>query len=179
MVLVSIGEIENESIDLLITRRTETVEKHKGQYALPGGMRDPADQDLRMTALRETEEEVGIRRDRIEVLGELPAIWTPTGFLVTPIVGLLREPRGQVVIEPSEAEINLWFWCPLSRLTAPETYHQEERELIIDGKTIRAPMDVYQVDTHRIWGVTGAILRNFIERWKLSESGSSATLRNI
>lgn len=182
LLLVSAGDPEigdGDSIDLLVTRRTDRVETHKGQYALPGGMRDVGDIDLKMTALRETEEEIGIERERIETIGELPKVWTPSGFLVTPVVGLLREPRGKVVVKPNEAEIDLWFWCSLTQLENPEAYRQEEREIQMDGRNVRVPVDVFLVDTHRIWGVTGAILRNFIERWKLSDGASSANLPNI
>lgn len=95
-VLVLIGMREGVP-SILITRRTESVETHKGQMAFPGGVSDPEDQaDLMRTALRETEEEVGIPRRSVEVWGQLPPLYTVTGFWVTPIVGLLNQPVDQV-----------------------------------------------------------------------------------
>jgi 8-oxo-dGTP pyrophosphatase MutT (NUDIX family) len=173
----SIGDVD--SFEFLVTRRTDRVENHKGQYALPGGIQDPEDLDAIAAALRENEEEMGIPREGVEPIGCLPSLWTPTGFLVTPVVALLREPRGEVIIRPNEAEIDVWFWCDLLRLSAPGAYRAEEGEIVLDGKSIRAPIDVFEIDTHRIWGVTGAILKNFMERWQLSERESSASLRRI
>jgi 8-oxo-dGTP pyrophosphatase MutT (NUDIX family) len=180
--LLSLGDGRNgdaDSLEFLVTRRTDRMENHKGQYALPGGIQDPEDADAVAAALRENEEEMGIPRECVDPIGCLPSLWTPTGFLVTPVVALLRSPRDEVVIRPSEAEIDVWFWCDLLRLSAPGTYRAEEREIVLDGKAIRASIDVFEIDTHRIWGVTGAILKNFMERWQLSESESSASLRRI
>src|SRR4051812_31907036 len=86
MVLCGLRErTEDTHLEVLVTRRSEHLETHKGQYALPGGMRDADTETIAETALRETEEEVGIARARIETLGNLPPIWTPSGFQVTPV----------------------------------------------------------------------------------------------
>lgn len=149
--------------EILVTKRTETVDTHKGQYALPGGRLDPEDEldrGLVTTALRETEEEVGISPRMIEVLGELPYLWTPSGHVITPIVGLLLEPIDEVTLVPSEAEIDLVFWVSLHRLNAPGVYSEEPRMIgAVSYKT-----DVFQVDEHKIWGATGAMLKNLIQR---------------
>jgi 8-oxo-dGTP pyrophosphatase MutT (NUDIX family) len=182
LLLLSAGdstEPVDDTVEFLLTRRTEQVEKHKGQYALPGGIQDPEDADVIAAALRENEEEMGIPRETVEAIGCLPPLWTPTGFLVTPVLGMLRQPRENVRIQPNAAEIDVWLWCDLLRLNAPGIYRAEEREIEFEGKLIRAPIDVFEVDTHRIWGVTGAILKNFMERWQLSEGTSSASLRRI
>ncbi|MBC7387562.1 MAG: CoA pyrophosphatase [Cryobacterium sp.] len=161
-----------DDFEILITRRTERLETHKGQYALPGGSVDAEDgppgseMSLVTAALRETEEEVGIRSERIRPFGVLPPIWTPTGFLVTPVLGLLDTPLEKAVVIPSEEEIDLWFWCRMSRLRSQEIYSVESREISLGGETIRVPVDVFQIDAHRVWGATGAILKNFIGRWE-------------
>jgi 8-oxo-dGTP pyrophosphatase MutT (NUDIX family) len=157
---------------ILMTRRTDSVETHKGQYALPGGMSDPEDGDpalqetLIQTALRETEEEMGIAREKVSSAGILPSIWTPTGFRVTPVMGVLNEPLESIEIVPSEKEIAYWFWPEFDRLRDPGVHSLETREVEYRGKHFEVPIDVFQYDEHRIWGATGAILKNFIGRWE-------------
>jgi 8-oxo-dGTP pyrophosphatase MutT (NUDIX family) len=150
---------------VLLTRRTDTVESHKGQIAFPGGVSDPEDFEQHgpiTTALRETEEEVGIPRQKIEVIGTLPDLPTFTGFRITPVVGVSRE-RGHVnelALLPNPDEIAEVFWAELSLLQAPGTYR---RELLARGG-LRYPIDVYDVHGHRVWGATGAILKNLLDR---------------
>jgi 8-oxo-dGTP pyrophosphatase MutT (NUDIX family) len=151
-------------LEILITRRTESLETHKGQYALPGGMRDSPEEPDETTALRETEEEVGVPRDAVEVFGKLPRIWTPSGFQVTPVVGLLRTPIDAIDVRPNPAEIDFWFWCRLEQLRESGVYATESRTITHQGISRTVPVDVYQVGEHRIWGATGAMLRNFIAR---------------
>lgn len=167
-----LGGLRRESggLEVLVTRRTERLETHKGQYALPGGMRDAESESAEATALRETEEEMGILPREIEAFGSLPPIWTPTGFTVTPVVGLLRAPLETVPIVPNADEIDLWFWCRVDRLREEGVYSTEARTIKHGGASHNVSVDVYQVDEHRIWGATGAMLRNFIGR--LEKTGS-------
>jgi len=163
LLLLGFPDDRSPAPSVLVTRRTEIVETHKGQYALPGGAMDPedeADRGLITTALRETEEEVGIPRETVDVVGALPEVWTPTGFLITPVVGLLTVPIPAVVFAMSEAEIAHAFWVELATLRAPGIYREETREY--DG--VRFPTDVFLVEDHRIWGATGAMLKNLIQR---------------
>ncbi len=156
----------DHDISVLLTRRTDRVATHKGQYALPGGIQDPGDGSIEATALRETEEEMGIPCDAIEVFGSLPPLWTPTGFQITPVVGMLRVPREIIRITPSPDEIDLWFWSRLEALRLPSVYSQEIGEVRHAEKTVSIPIDVFQIDAHRVWGATGAILKNFLNRWE-------------
>jgi 8-oxo-dGTP pyrophosphatase MutT (NUDIX family) len=142
-----------------MTQRTETVETHKGQMALPGGGLDPGE-DALMAALRETEEEVGIDRGLVEVLGRLPDLTTVTGFQVTPVVGVLREEIVRVSLSPNAHEIAEAFWIPWSVLTHPDTYR---RELLRVGP-VQYPTHVYQVKHYRIWGATGSMIKNLLDR---------------
>ena len=169
-VMMLCGLRENGSFEVLITRRSNTLETHRGQYALPGGMRDAESETPERNALRETREEVGIPEDGVIAIGALPELWTPTGFTVTPVVGLLRSPIEEVEIRPSPDEIDLWFWCSVDRFRATGVYSTEPRTFVHEGKSRTVPMDVYQVDEHRIWGATGAMLRNFISRLEKVES---------
>ncbi len=171
LLLAGIRE-ENGSVEILVTRRTESLETHKGQYALPGGVRDFEGETSEATALRETSEEVGIPNDEVTAFGKLPPLWTPSGFSVTPVVGLLKRPIEAVSIHPSAAEIDLWFWCRLDRLREAGVYSTEARAITHQGASHTVSVDVYQVDQHRIWGATGAMLRNFIARLEKIESGS-------
>jgi 8-oxo-dGTP pyrophosphatase MutT (NUDIX family) len=163
LLLVGIREATG-AFEILVTRRTQSLETHKGQYALPGGMRDSEVETPEITALRETEEEVGVAREEIEVCGRLPTLWTPSGFSVTPIVGILRRPVEAVSVRPNAAEIDFWFWCGIERLREAGVYSAEPRTIVLEGVSHTVSTDVYQVGEHRIWGVTGAMLRNFLAR---------------
>jgi len=162
----------SSEIEILITRRTEHLETHKGQYAFPGGMQDPEDgvsgseAAIVATALREAEEEMGVSSSDVITIGTLPEIWTPSGFQVTPVLGLLRNPIEVAKLVPNPDEISDWFWCPLSRFRDSSVYRQEQRTISIEGVSHTVPVDVFEIDTHRIWGMTGAILKNFIGRWE-------------
>ena len=163
-VLVLFGFKENDrEPQLLITKRTDTLEKHKGQYAFPGGARDPEDQKeqgLLTTALRETEEEVGISRAHVRVLGTLPELWTPTGYKITPVLGVLSIPIEEVILSLSTEEIAEVFWVPLSTLTRSGTYRLES----VKYGEVSYPVHVYMIDHHRVWGATGSIIKNLLDR---------------
>jgi 8-oxo-dGTP pyrophosphatase MutT (NUDIX family) len=145
--------------ELLMTQRTETVEKHKGQMAFPGGMADPGENHVQ-TALRETQEELGILASNVSVLGKLPGLWTPTGFSITPVVGILKTGIDQTPIYKNEPEIAEAFWIPLSVLKDLETYKKE----FVERNGIRYATHVYQVGSYRIWGATGAMIKNLLDR---------------
>ena len=155
------GEASDPSI--LLTRRTETVQTHKGQYAFPGGAMDPeddADQGLVTTALRELEEEMGISRQLVRTVGSLPQIWTPSGYIITPVVGVLLEPLEKIKIQMSPHEVEHYFWAKLSELRAPGVHSVEMRRY----GDLEFPVEVYQLGEHRVWGATGAMLKNFLDR---------------
>lgn len=158
-VLALFGSRRGGEPELLMTQRTETVEKHKGQMAFPGGMADPGE-DYVQTALRETEEEIGISASNVSVLGRLPELWTPTGFSVTPIVGLLKTVIEETPIRKNEPEIAEAFWIPLSLLRDLGTYKKE----FIERNGTRYATHVYQVGSYRIWGLTGAMIKNLLDR---------------
>ena len=142
---------------VLLTRRTERLQDHAGQVSFPGGSREERDQDPVATALRETEEEIGLGRSHVEVAGFLDGYLTVTGYTVTPVVGLVR-PGFALAIDPLEvAEV---FEVPLSFLADPLNRRVERRELA--GRDVG--YYVFTYGQHRIWGATAAMLVNFLDK---------------
>ena len=148
---------------VLLTRRTEHLRDHAGQISCPGGRAEASDADAVATALREAEEEVGLPRAQVEVIGALPHYITVTGFIVTPVVALVR-PGVELALDPFEvAEA---FEVPLAFLMDPahhrrhafEAGGQQRRFLSMPWRAAGAdgtPREYF------IWGATAAMLRNF------------------
>src|SRR5690606_31019336 len=106
-----------DSLQILITKRSEEVPSHQGQMALPGGVRNLEDLDEVQTALRETKEEVGICPAAIEVIGKMPPAFTLTsGFEIAPVVGMLKSPIEEVSLKICEKELADAFWIELGDL---------------------------------------------------------------
>ncbi len=141
---------------VLLTLRTETVEHHKGQISFPGGAWESQDKSLLQTALRETEEEVGIPQRHFTVLGELDDFLTVTNFLVTPFVAILQYP---FEAHPSEYEVAQLLEVPLDIFLTDEYFHMEEREY----HNRRFPVYFYDFQGYSIWGATAFIMNRFIE----------------
>jgi 8-oxo-dGTP pyrophosphatase MutT (NUDIX family) len=142
--------------DLLFTRRTEEVETHKGQVSFPGGMLDGGDRDVVDAALRETEEEIGLDRRRVKVLGMLDDLTTPSGFLITPVVGIVR---AIPPLRPNAAEVAEVFRVPLEFFADARNGRKEVR--IVRG----SPHDVwfYERNGNLIWGATASMVRSLID----------------
>src|SRR5690242_12381260 len=120
---------------LLFTVRSPDLSSHRGEISFPGGSRDPDDRSAEHTALRETEEELGLSRENVEILGSLPHVTAGgSGFLITPFVGWLGEGRPQLTPNPSEvAEV---FDAPLAALVDPVIYHTEVWQRLGQAHTI-------------------------------------------
>ena len=142
---------------VLLTRRTETLSRHAGQVAFPGGRADPEDISLVETALRETQEETGIAPAFVTVAGFLDAYETGTGYAILPVVGILSE---GFALAPQAAEVAHIFEVPLSFLLDPANRQRQSREF--QGKM--RSFYSYTYDGHYIWGATAAMLINFGER---------------
>lgn len=140
---------------MLLTRRTDHVETHKGQVAFPGGMKEEADGSMVDTALRETEEEIGISPAAIRIAGILDDLATPTGYVITPVVGLLTAVPPLV---PNAAEVAEVFSAPLSFFADGRNARSERRRL--HGKEYEVWS--YSRGGHLIWGVTAAIIRSLL-----------------
>jgi 8-oxo-dGTP pyrophosphatase MutT (NUDIX family) len=141
---------------LLLTKRTDTVEHHKGQISFPGGRQETDDPDLLATALRETQEEIGLDPALVEVLGRLDEIETVvSGFAITPYVGLIPPP-GDLNLSPWEiAEL---VTVPLTVFLDPANLRTETR--MRDGRSHE--IYYYQYPPHEIWGATARIIRGMV-----------------
>lgn len=146
---------------LLFTRRTEFLNHHRGEIAFPGGKHQADDADLLDTALRETEEEVGIRPKDVTILGRLDDFVSRYNYRVSPFVGLIPWPY-ELRINPQE--ISEVFDVPLPTLTDPAIFRQEDWRR--RGRV--HPVYFYTVGAHEIWGLTAAILRQFFQRTGIS-----------
>jgi 8-oxo-dGTP pyrophosphatase MutT (NUDIX family) len=145
---------------LLLTQRTAHLRDHAGQISFPGGRAEPGDADAVDTALRETEEEVGLARRHVEVIGALPVYRTVTNFDVTPVVALVTPP---FEIRPDSFEVAEVFEVPLSFLMTPANHrrhlfeHEGHRREFLSMPWPRPDGQ----GEYFIWGATAAMLRNF------------------
>ncbi len=161
-VLIGLVTRTDEALFVLLTQRTDHLTDHPGQISFPGGRVEANDAGPAATALREAQEEIGLDPSFVDVLGTLPTYTTGTGFVVTPVVGLVR-PGFHLHPEPGEvAEV---FETPLAYLMNPAQHRRHRVE--IDGKVrefLSMPWDAAAADGRQkryfIWGATAAMLRN-------------------
>ena len=150
-----LGYPRNGEPHLVLTRRTETLTNHRGQISLPGGRRDPADASLEATALRETEEELGVLPTDVFKLGRLDDEYViVSNFMVAPYVGALDY---QPVFRPNPHEVAEVIEIPLERLRDPAVYREED-----SNRPERPRTHFYTVGPYEIWGATARILRKFL-----------------
>ncbi len=143
---------------LLLTQRTAHLSTHSGQIAFPGGKVDESDAGVIDAALREAEEEVGLAREFVQVLGTLPIYTTGTAFIVTPVVALVQP---GFTLTPNAGEVADVFEVPLSFLLDPA--HHRRHALVAEGvRREWFSMPYRDGDVERfIWGATAGMLRNF------------------
>ncbi len=141
---------------LLFTKRSEEVKYHKGEISFPGGVVDEEDKELINTALREADEEIGLKERDVKIIGLLDDIVTITEFIVTPIVGLFPYPYPFKV---SEAEIAELIEVPVASLLDEDCY--SETEIFRGGRN--EVVYAYQYGRHTIWGATARILKQFLD----------------
>ncbi len=147
-----------EEPGLIFTERRADLSRHAGEISFPGGRPDPGDADLRQTALREAEEEIGLDPATVEPGEALPTTGTfVTGYRIHPFVGRIPHPR-ELSLRPNPAEVETVLTFSLDVLR--EGY--EIRRLIRRGVPIHTP--TYEVDGHLIWGATARILGDLLER---------------
>jgi 8-oxo-dGTP pyrophosphatase MutT (NUDIX family) len=152
---------------LLLTRRTEHLSRHAGQVSFPGGRVQPDDSSLAATALRETQEEVGIAEQLVRVAGFLEPYETGTGFAILPVVGLLEE---GFVLAPDANEVAEVFEVPLAFLL--DVRNLERRSGEWQGQ--RREYYAFQYGRHHIWGATAAIVVNFCEKLRAGSNRDAA-----
>lgn len=143
---------------LLLTQRTTHLANHSGQIAFPGGKVDDTDVDAIDAALREAEEEVGLARDFVQVLGTLPIYTTGSAFIITPVVALVRP---GFTLTPNAGEVADVFEVPLDFLMNPA--HHRRHSLLAEGlrrEWFSMPYQDGGIERF-IWGATAGMLRNF------------------
>jgi 8-oxo-dGTP pyrophosphatase MutT (NUDIX family) len=145
----------------LLTRRTEEVQTHKGQISFPGGMRE-GEEDLRLTALRETLEEVGIEESRIEILGRFHDYISINGYRVTPFAGFIHGPFAAI---PQVHEVAEILQVPFRIFLNPTRLRVERRML----NNAEESVYFYSYEAHEIWGLTARIIKDFFAALNLSE----------
>ncbi|MDP3767737.1 MAG: CoA pyrophosphatase [Dehalococcoidia bacterium] len=143
---------------VLFQVRTELVLHHKGRISFPGGAEDPGDADLLMTALRETEEEIGLAEEDVEVLGQLDDLVTVSDFVVTPYVGRITRPA-PYPFAPSGYEVAELLEVPVPHLLDPATQHDGPAR----WRDVSVPPPSYRYGEHLIWGATARLLRRFLD----------------
>ncbi|NLC71692.1 MAG: CoA pyrophosphatase [Desulfuromonadaceae bacterium] len=148
---------KKEEWHLLFTRRADHLPHHRGEICFPGGERDPADTDRAATALRETEEEIGLRPADVRILGRLDDFVTRFHFHVVPFVGLFHYPYPFRVNRNEVAEV---MEIPLRVLAEPAVFRREEH--LVEGRLL--DLCFFDLGHCLIWGLTGAILRQFLDR---------------
>ncbi len=147
--------LQEDEVQVLFTQRTLLVKDHRGQVAFPGGVRDPQDPHLLATALRETQEEIGLAPETVEVLGTLTPVNTLTGYYITPFVGLIPHPYD---FKPSPREVKRLLVLPLKQFYSPQGWG-------VGSYTFRgrkARVCYWRNDQEVVWGATARILLNLL-----------------
>jgi 8-oxo-dGTP pyrophosphatase MutT (NUDIX family) len=143
---------------VVLTRRRHDLSHHGGEISFPGGRQDPQDADLTVTALREAEEEIGLPRDEVTLLGALsPTSTFVSNYAITPFVGLLHRDRGQAW-QMSALEVDAVLELPLAVLRDRYT------RMTIKRRDVSIPTDAFVIDEHLIWGATARILDDLLRR---------------
>jgi 8-oxo-dGTP pyrophosphatase MutT (NUDIX family) len=148
--------LHGDPLTAVFTERRADMRRHAGEISFPGGRQDEPSEDLRMTALREAEEEIGLPASEVELVGALPPVGTfVTGYRIYPFVGLIRSGYEW---RPQETEVAQVLEFSLRDLAAGH----EMKRLVRKGVPIKTP--TYTVDGHLVWGATGRIVQSLLER---------------
>ena len=141
---------------VILTVRREHLRTHAGQIAFPGGRLDPGEDPV-AAALREAREEILLEPQAVDVVGEIEEYRTVTGFIVTPVIGVIPP---DLPLEPHEHEVADWFEAPLDFLLDPA--NQRKRSALLQGRT----RHYYEIlwNDRRIWGATAAMIVNLSRR---------------
>lgn len=148
--------VSPEGEHLILTKRSSALKHHPGQIAFPGGKRD-GEETLCETALREAEEEIGLNRAQVKIVGSLPSHKTATGFLIAPKVAIVEGPFHPT---PEPGEVAEVFYVPLAHVLNPKNY-------VIEGRYWRGQKRLYYIvpyGPYYIWGATACILRSLALR---------------
>jgi phosphoesterase RecJ-like protein len=153
-VLILLRE-RNDALEVLLTRRSQDVEHHKGQVSFPGGAIEKDETPLH-AALRETEEEIGVPASAVEILGGVDEYVTITGFHITPFVGWIGD---DVVMKPAKREIHSVFWAPLDHFARRDVRHVFMAPRL--GPRFEEVL-AFPCGGHIVWGATARMLDNLL-----------------
>ena len=154
---VLIALTDEEKPEVIYTLRSNKVSSHQGEDSFPGGMQEESDTSLIITALRESEEEIGLPQNCVKILGSLDTMVSRFNVSVTPFVGVIP---GDVELNTSSEEIEACFRVPLSFLLKDKRYRNDEVNR--NGETFYMP--AYKYSSYVIWGLTAMITVNFLNR---------------
>jgi 8-oxo-dGTP pyrophosphatase MutT (NUDIX family) len=149
--------VRDNGVHVLLTQRTAHLTDHAGQISFPGGRVEEGDADAIATALRESEEEIGLSPRVVDVLGRLPEYRTVTGYRVTPVVALIERP---FTLRLDTFEVSEAFEVPLAFLMDPANHERRLYRYADIARTFYA-MPYQAARRYFIWGATAAMLRNF------------------
>ena len=150
--------LESNRWKVLFTMRSNNVQDHKGQVSFPGGAFEKVDQNLEETALRETEEEIGISKGNIRILGCMRAFNSISNYRITPFVGVINYPF-QIKLETDE--VDRIFSLDLDWLSNPKNY--TERDYTRSNGSTEKVLFYSEINGNLVWGITARIMTNFIE----------------
>jgi 8-oxo-dGTP pyrophosphatase MutT (NUDIX family) len=152
---------ENDKLNLIFIKRQDYDGVHSGQIAFPGGKIDKDDKNLKYTALRETNEEIGIKINDIEILGELSEIYIPpSNYLVKPYIGFINY-KPEFIL--NEREVNLVFAIDISVINSATIIYENE---IIINKTLKIKAPCFNLNGYMVWGATSMILNELVIKLK-------------
>lgn len=169
-VLVLFGEADHGP-DLLLIERARTLRSHAGQPAFPGGAQDPEDDGPVAAALREAQEEVGLRPESVDVLGVLPALYLPpSGFVVHPVVGWWREPHEVRVVDTAEV-------ASVTRVPLAELVEPENRFRITHASGLIGP--AFEAQGMIVWGFTAGLIAGLLTLAGWEQPWDTTRLREL
>jgi 8-oxo-dGTP pyrophosphatase MutT (NUDIX family) len=152
--------LKEDGLSVLLTQRTNHLRDHAGQISFPGGRMDPEDRNPNETALRESQEEIGLDPERVEIIGHLPQYLTVSGYSVTPVVGLVK-PQAEYVLDTFEvADV---FEVPLDFLLNPANHQVRLWQSEQGGRRFYS----MPYENRFIWGATAGMLRNLYHLLKV------------
>lgn len=151
--------LHRDELHIVLTKRTDKVEKHKGEISFPGGVVDPTDLDCTYTALRESREEIGLMPEHVRVIGRLDDVTTRTGFHITAMVGVIDPSLSPYAWLPQPSEVAEVLEVPLSHIADPANAIEVPRQH--EGQLVLSEGFLYR--DHTIWGATAKMLRNFLQ----------------
>jgi len=166
LMLLEGNPLQPDSLYVWMIRRALGDGQHQGQYAFPGGRRDPIDVDLTATVQREVHEEIGLHPGSYELVGCLPDVSTPSQYLVRPFVGVAKIPLSENTFRLQLSEVAEILRVSFSQLKAPGVRLLEQR--VRNGMSLT--LDAFQYGDKRIWGASAAMLANLIDRISLLDN---------